>query len=311
MRLMGPDPIGETRFIERLRRFALSDSARGLSDDAAVLGDLVLTHDMLVIGTHVLADCAPEDVAWKLVGVNLSDLAAKGAMPLGVLYGHMLGDDEWDARFADALGQALAHYDTPLLGGDTVGGGNGPRSFGMTAIGRASHHPVPSRAGARPGDGLWLTGCIGDAMAGYLADSGQWTGSRPVGKAGIARYRRPAPRLAEGVALAPAVTAMMDVSDGLLLDASRLATASGVTIAINSADIPLSASIDPADRDLPARALRWGDDYELLFTLPDAATPPVPARLIGTVCPGGAAPLLVDGAPPDPRVALGFEHQGK
>src|SRR3954471_19574748 len=114
----------ERDFIDRLKAIARHPAARGLSDDAAVLElggtRLVLTHDMLVEGVHYLPGDPPEDVAWKLVAANLSDLAAKGARPLGVLLGYPLGDDEWDARFADGLAAVLATFDVPLLGGETV-----------------------------------------------------------------------------------------------------------------------------------------------------------------------------------------------
>src|SRR5688572_20004340 len=118
---------------------------------------------MLVEGVHFLPTADWADVAWKLVATNLSDLAAKGAEPLGVLLGFMLGAGS--ERFADGLAEALDHYGAPLLGGDTVAGGP-PRSFGLTAIGRARHSPVPSRSGAQPGDALWLTGHLGEAMLG-------------------------------------------------------------------------------------------------------------------------------------------------
>lgn len=298
----------ESEFIAQLRARASHAAARGLNDDCAVLGDLVLTHDMLVIGTHVMGDCAPEDVAWKLVGVNLSDLAAKGAEPIGVMLGYMLGTSAWDARFAAALGDALSHYDTQLLGGDTVATpaqSADTRAFGLTAIGRAAHMPVPSRSGARPDDTLWVTGQIGLAMLGYLGETGQVVRD----DVAIARYRRPAPRLTEGRALAPLVTAMMDVSDGLLLDAQRLAQASGVTIAIESSAVPLPAAI-MGDTGLSARAMRWGDDYELLFTLPSGVEPSIAARRIGAVHGLGAHHLLIDGAAPDASQPLGWEHGG-
>src|SRR5690606_22254399 len=143
-------------------------AARGLDDDAAVLEvgaeTLVLTHDMLVEGVHFLPDQSRADVAWKLVATNLSDLAAKGAEPLGVLLGYMLGEDE--QGFTAGLAEVIEHYRVPLLGGDTVSGGP-PQALGLTAIGRATHRPVPSRGGARPGDTLWLTGAVGGAMLGY------------------------------------------------------------------------------------------------------------------------------------------------
>ncbi|QYU68124.1 thiamine-phosphate kinase [Leptolyngbya sp. 15MV] len=133
-----------------------------MADDCAVLelgGEtLVLTHDTMVEGVHVLPGQDMADVAWKLVAVNLSDLAAKGAEPVGVLLGHMLGED--DARFVEGLREVLDAYDVPLLGGDTVRG-SGPRAWGLTAIGRATCAPVPSRGGAMPGDALYLTGPVG------------------------------------------------------------------------------------------------------------------------------------------------------
>ena len=285
---------GEAAFVEAMRALARDPAARGLTDDCAVLefgGEaLVLTHDTMVEGVHTLPGQDPADVAWKLVAVNLSDLAACGARPLGVLLGHMLG--EGDEDFAEGLAEVLNHYGVPLLGGDTVSGGP-PRAWGLTAIGAATHRPVPSRAGARPGDGVWVTGQLGGAMLGFesLCDG---TG------ADSSAYRRPLARLAEGEALAPLVTAMMDVSDGLLLDASRLAEASGVTLALDSEAVPVAAP------DRREDSLRWGDDYELLFTLPGGTSPPVPATRIGSVLLSDDASLLLDGEPPEGP--LGYQH---
>jgi thiamine-monophosphate kinase len=290
---------GEAGFIAALRALAGHPAARGLADDAAVLqvgGEwLVLTHDMLVEGVHFLPGADPADVAWKLVATNLSDLAAKGAEPLGVLLGHMLGDD--DARFVEGLAEVLGHYNVPLLGGDTVSGGP-PRAFGLTAIGRAVHNTVPSRAGARVGDALYVTGALGAAMMGHEA-------LRDGTGADSTASRRPLARLAEGMLLAPLVTAMMDVSDGLLLDAFRLAEASGISLAIDTAAVPIAA---PENRR--ADALRWGDDYELLFTAPAEAALPVRAARIGTTEPRGFAPLFLDGEPVVNSEGLGWMHQG-
>ena len=285
---------GEAAFVEAMQALARDPAARGLADDCAVMefgGEaLVLTHDMMVEGVHTLPGQDPADVAWKLVAVNLSDLAACGARPLGVLLGHMLG--EHDARFAEGLAEVLEHYGVPLLGGDTVAGGS-PRAWGLTAIGAATHRPVPSRAGARPGDGVWITGSLGAAMLGFEA-------LRDRTETDSSAYRRPLARLAEGEALAPLVTAMMDVSDGLLLDASRLAGASGVTLALDSAAVPVAAP------DRRHDALRWGDDYELLFTLPASVQSPVPATQIGQVRKSGEVPLLLDGEAP--TGSLGYQH---
>lgn len=283
----------ELSLIAALRALATHPGARNLDDDCAVIefgGEaLVLTHDMMAEGVHFLPDQDPADVAWKLVATNLSDLAAKGAEPVGVLLGYALGGD--DARFLEGLGDALAHYGTPLLGGDTV---RGPRTLGLTAIGRATHRPVPSRSGAKPGDALYLSGPVGAAMLGLEALRS--------GTGDSSAYRRPVALLAEGRALAPLVTAIMDVSDGLLLDASRMGRASGVTMAIDRQAVPIAAP--EARRD---EALRWGDDYQLLFSLPHGTMPPVTAKRIGTVLPPGIEPLLLDGEPP--LGSLGFEHR--
>lgn len=287
----------ELSFIAALRALASDPGARGLDDDCAVIAfggeTLVLTHDMMVAGIHFLPDADPADVAWKLVATNLSDLAAKGAEPVGVLLGYQLGGD--DERFLAGLGEALAFYDTPLLGGDTVGGSGGAQSLGLTAIGRATCQPVPSRGGARPGDAVWLTGAVGAAMIGLEA--------LQAGHGDSTRYRRPEARLEEGRALAPMVTAMMDVSDGLLLDGLRLARASKACLAIDRAAVPLACPEGRRDE-----ALRWGDDYELLFTLPHGEAPPVAAARIGKVLAAPAGTILLDGRSYSEPAGLGFEH---
>ncbi|QDH35447.1 thiamine-phosphate kinase [Porphyrobacter sp. YT40] len=284
--------MNEPDFIAALRALPLHPGARGLADDCAVIAlgseTLILTHDMMAEGTHFRADADMADVASKLVATNLSDLAAKGAEPLGVLLGHTLGRD--DARFLEGLREALAAFDTPLLGGDTIAAA-GARTFGLTAIGRATHTPVPTRSGARAGDHIYLTGPVGRAMLGFEGDP-----------AHRAAFDRPVPRLAEGRALAPLVSAMMDVSDGLLLDAFRMAEASGVTLALDPAAIPVA---DPSRME---DCIRWGDDYELLFTARPSATLPVAAHRIGTVSPHGLAPLtLGETALTDPA-SLGYRH---
>jgi thiamine-monophosphate kinase len=286
----------ELAFIAALRALAADPAARGLDDDCAVLDiggeTLVLTHDMMAAGIHFLPEQDPADVAWKLVATNISDLAAKGAEPVGVLLGYQLR--EGAERFVDGLRNALGHYGAPLLGGDTIGG-QGPQVLGLTAIGRATHRPVPSRSGARPGDTIWMTGAVGGAMAGLEALRS--------GHGDSLAYRRPQARLAEGIALAPHVSAMMDLSDGLLLDAARIARVSKACLSLDSASVPLACA-----QDRRSEALRWGDDYELLFTLPPGKTSPVAATCIGKVLNYPAGAILVDGDQPDSSEKLGFEH---
>lgn len=262
----------ESALIAALRKIATHPAARGLMDDAAVLsveaGALVLTHDMLVEGVHFLPDDPADSVAWKLVAVNMSDLAAKGAVPLGVLTGHGMGrDTAWDALFVEGLAEALRAFDVPLLGGDTVAMPMGaPITLGLTAIGQAPASGAPSRSGARVNDDVWVCGPIGDAGAGLAMRQGRLAG----GLASLQdAYLRPQPNLPLGQALAPLASAMADVSDGLLIDARRIGGASGCGMALALDRVPLSAAYvmalgDTLDSRLAAATA--GDDYRLLFT---------------------------------------------
>jgi len=310
---MSGDSQGESGFIEALRALAQHPAARRLADDAAVLAmpgaeSLVLTHDMLVEGVHFLATDPAGDVAWKLLAVNLSDLAAKGARPLGVLMGYGLtGDAAWDSAFVAGLKAALAAFSVPLLGGDTVAQPAGDsRVLGLTALG-AGGAAVPSRAGARAGDLLYVTGTIGDAGAGLAIARGE-----PGAADLLAAYRRPQPRLAEGYTLAPIVHAMMDVSDGLLIDSTRMAAASGLAVEIDLAAVPLSESLRARGDDRTARiaAATAGDDYELLFALPPGTSPPVAATWVGRFADGAGLTLVDGGAPVQAPARLGYLHAG-
>ena len=272
-------------------------------------GAIVLTHDMLVEGVHYLPEDPPADVAWKLVAVNLSDLAAKGARPMGVLLGFTLGDAEWDRAFADGLGTVLTAFDIPLLGGDTV---SAPaRVLGLTAIGRAERIP-PDRSGARPGHRLWVSGSIGDAGAGLAALR---DGSEA--PALIERYRNPRPRLEAGERLVPLVSAMMDVSDGLLIDAARMAETSGCRAEIALDAIPLSEAYLARCGEARRAAVTAGDDYELLFAAPPRHGAAIlalseelglPFTPIGDFAAGSGLGLTESGRPVPLPQRLGFEH---
>ena len=302
----------ESSFINLLRGFATDPAARGLLDDVAVIdiGDasLIITHDMMAEGVHFRSNANPADVAWKLLATNLSDLAAKGAAPVGVLLGFMLGDDAWDRAFAAGLEEALAHYNVALLGGDTVANRGDKRALGLTALGRATHIPVPSRCGAQIGDILYVTGTLGDALAGFeLLDAG-FDEVGPLADA----FNRPVARLADGQKLAPIVSAMMDVSDGLLLDAERLARASQIGIEIDLARVPLSPlyiSYRTDSLESRMQAASWGDDYQLLFTASPEAGIPVPATAIGRVVSGGGLTLKDGVNPVKLPPTLGYQHQ--
>ena len=315
----------EFALIDALRRIATSSAARGLLDDAAVIqiGDekLVLTLDTLVEGVHYLPDDPPDTVAWKLVAVNASDLSAKGAEPLACLYSHALGEDSWDRAFLDGLARACTHFSLPLLGGDTVRMPEGaPRSFSLTALGRAKRdQPVPSRGGARVGDRLWVSGTIGDAGLGLAVLRGR-KAKQSAAQWLVARYRTPSPDTRLGPALAPFASAMMDISDGLLIDVQRMAEASGVAIGIGIESVPLSPAFRAAagdDFDARLMAATAGDDYCLLFAAPPehtariretAAALDCQVSAIGAVSDGGGLVLFHQGQPVPLPDHVGYRH---
>ena len=314
----------ERDIVDLLRSIATAPAARGLADDAAVwtppLGrDLVLTHDTIACGVHYLPGDQPSDIAWKLVAVNLSDLAAKGAVPAGVLVSLALGGDEdadWLAGFGSGLARVLDEHGTQLWGGDTLRT-RGPAVLGCTAVGHVPPGGSLARGGGNAGESLFITGTIGDAGLGLAAQRGE----APPDKFLQRRYRLPAPRLKVGQGLAAAgASAAMDVSDGLLLDAGRLADASGCAAEIDLSAVPLS---DAAAARLPSgtegllQAASAGDDYELLIAAPGDAEPALftlceEARVrltrVGRLSAGGGLTVRApDGGLVQPE-RLGFEH---
>lgn len=311
----------EAEFHRLLTARALDPAARGLMDDAAVLGDLVLTHDTLVEGVHVRPDDPPESTGWKLAAANLSDLAAKGAEPAGCLLSYPLADDAaWDERFLRGLHACLDEFKMPLIGGDTVRLPTGSaRVFGLTAIGRAPPGGAPSRSLGRAGDRLWISGPVGEAGWGLkLLNSGRnappallrkpehgWSGEHQA----IEAYRFPRPHIALGRAMASAVTAMMDVSDGLLIDARRLATASGCGASLT--DVPVSPGWAAAHGRSPEALLQAGtagDDYVLLFAAPEPPPAAPDALLIGELTTRPDLRLVLDGREVALPHRLGWEH---
>ena len=310
--------MDEAEAIERLRKFATDPAARGLADDAALFEGLVITHDSIAEGIHFLPDDPAGSVGWKLVAVNLSDLAGKGATPAAAVLSLTLGADSiWDEAFLSGVEAACTSYALPLIGGDTIALPDGaPRVFGLTAIGRAGSR-TPSRGGAKPGDRLWLVGTVGDSASGLA----QLLDNRKAAGLLVDSYRQPIPQLVAGQALAPHASAMMDVSDGLLLDTRRMAEASGCSAVIDLGALPLSESFvaERGDgRDARLFAATGGDDYALLAALPaefDPLTLSLPSgtsiRGIGTLERGGEILRIVSAGEPValPEV-LGHEHRG-
>src|SRR5215210_8160154 len=232
--------LGEFGFLAELERRGL---ARTIENDAAQLGDLVVTQDALVQGVHFRLDWISwRDLGWRAAAVNLSDLAASGADPLGLLVAlGAPGRTEADEIFEFYAG--IAETGVPVIGGDTTRADVFVLS--VTAIGRAER--VPGRAGARPGDLLVVTGPLGGAGAAFRDE----------------RYVRPPLRLEEGRELARTATAMLDLSDGLAIDAAHIARRSGVRCEIDLERVPLAGGATVDD-------LGFGEDYELLAAVPAA-----------------------------------------
>ncbi len=269
--------------------------ALGLKDDAALLPeapgtDLVLTADAMVAGVHFLPDDPPDLVARKLLRVNLSDLAAKGARPVAALLtaAFPLGTTlDWLRRFAAGLGEDLERYGLPLIGGDTVAT-PGPLTLSLTALGRVPAGGALLRGAARVGDTIWVSGTIGDGTLGLEAARGGLAGMDPSDIAWLAsRYRLPEPRVTVGPQLAGLAHAAMDVSDGLVQDLGHICRASGIGAVVEAARVPLSPAARAAlaaGRSQLASLLTGGDDYELLFTAP----PDAAAALAGLTAAGVA-----------------------
>ena len=272
--------------------------AFGLKDDAAVVAvppgrHLVVTTDMLVAGVHFLDDDPADSVGVKVLAVNLSDLAAMGAEPLGYVLAVALPapwhDDQrlggWLSGFVAGLAGMQNAHGVSILGGDTVST-SGPLCLSVTAFGSVVPGHELRRGGARPGDTVFVSGTIGDGLLGLrtlqAVPAARWGGLDPTQSAAvIERYRRPVPRLALGQGLVGVAHACADVSDGLIADLAHICRASGVTATIDAARVPLSPAgrtVVAADPALLPALLGGGDDYELVFTAAPEDAPAVYER---------------------------------
>jgi thiamine-monophosphate kinase len=276
------DRPGEDALIARFFAPLAGPAGLGLKDDAALLTpppghDLVLTVDGLVAGVHFFADDPPGDIARKALRVNLSDLAAKGASPLGFLLTLALPRSwtaEWLEAFATGLGEDARVYACPLIGGDTVET-PGPLTLSITALGAVPTGKMAKRTGARPGDSLYVTGTIGDAALGLKLRLGQGPDlAEPCRRHLLDRYLLPRPRLALAPAMAAHARGGMDVSDGFVGDLAKMMRAGGVGARVDLARLPLSEAARAAIAADPALfeiAATGGDDYELIAAIPPSA----------------------------------------
>jgi thiamine-monophosphate kinase len=312
------DFSAEERLIARyFRPLATAPGAFGLEDDAAIVTpppgcDLVLTTDGVIAGVHFFPDDPPDNISRKALRMNLSDLAAKGAKPIGFLMSVALPakiDEAWIAGFAAGLGDDARHYGCPLLGGDTDHT-PGPLSVSITAFGAVPHGAMVRRATANAGDCIVVTGTIGDAALGVLlrrdaALAKRWRLSDAAYLTD--RYLLPQPRNALAEAVRHHASAAMDVSDGLAGDLAKLCRASGLAAEIDVARVPLSDAARAAltaDPALIEPILTGGDDYEILLTLSSdklpafravAAATGIAVTEIGRMTTGQGARFMRDG----------------
>ena len=321
---------GEFELIEQyFRPLAGDPGALSLTDDAAVYNpprgeEVVLKADLIAEHIHFFADDPPRAIAQKALRVNLSDLAAKGATPVGYLLSLALKEDwteAWIAGFASGLAADQAAYGVTLFGGDTSRASGGT-VVSVAAIGRAPVGTIVRRKGAKPGDAVFVSGTIGDAGLGLRVRLGTLDAMAAGGSADhlLDRYLHPQPR----VTLAPVIrrfaTASLDISDGLVADFGHICKQSAVGGEIDAAAVPLSAAaraLVATDPTALSTVLTGGEDYEILATVPAedadafaeaAAEAGVPVTRVGRVVTGGGPPVVIGPAGPIRLDHLGYTH---
>lgn len=318
--------MGEFELIRRhfMRAWPGPAVALGIGDDCALLTpspghQLAISSDMLVEGRHFFPDVDPEALGHKALAVNLSDLAAMGARPLGFTLALALpqADDDWLAGFSDGLLALADVHGCPLVGGDTT---RGPLNLCITVFGEVAPGQALRRDAARAGDELWMSGCTGEARLALerLRGTGWALASQDDEARCRQRLERPEPRLALGQALAGVAHAAIDLSDGLSGDLGHILAASGVGAEIDLAALPVA----PALEALPEAArleclLHGGDDYELLFTAPASARDEVlrasaaagtPVQRIGRITTEAGLQLLGPDGRAQPVSARSYDH---
>lgn len=283
--------------------------------------DLVFTKDMMVEGVHFLSSVSPKNLAKKLLRVNLSDLAAAGAKPIGYLLG--LGgtknvDEKWLSAFSAGLAEDQEKFDISLWGGDTVKT-PGPLVLSLTAIGEVPTGKGLSRVGAKVGEAIYCTGVIGDGVLGLMAAKGELSNDySPLSL--VSRLEQPNPRLEVGQKLVGLASAMADVSDGLLADLGHIARASDVAFEINQSSVPFSPNgekfVEQKSHGFET-LVSGGDDYELIFTAPKelhkiiidiSNQTGIAINLIGRVCLGEGIKVLDENGIEIILSKKGFKH---
>ena len=316
--------MSEFALIDRYFTRPTPGAVLGPGDDCALLAptpgmELAVTTDMLVAGTHVFPDTDPRNLGWKALAVNVSDLAAMGALPRwATLAGSLPAADEaWIAAFAEGFFACARAFGVDVVGGDTT---RGPLSLCITALGEVPPCQALRRGGARLHDDIWVSGRPGLAGLGLAHLKGKAELPEPWRRLCLAALEKPQPRVSLGLALRGIASAAIDVSDGLLADLRHIAERSGLAAAVRLVQLPhlpKGQTPDAIPRALALDAqLAGGDDYELCFTAPTdqrlaigkiAADLELPLWCIGEMQAGPAGGVTVfdpDGQP------IAFDHQG-
>jgi thiamine-monophosphate kinase len=310
---------------ERIARFFAPLAGRGslnLKDDVALIDgpggtDYELSTDAIVEGVHFFSTDPPRQIAQKLLRVNLSDLAAKGAKPVGYLLTAALtqaADETWLRGFSSGLALDQKRFGIVLLGGDTVRS-KGAAILSLAAVGKVAAGTALLRGTARAGDRLFMSGTLGDAALGLRILKGGLHKTPMRHRAYlVSRYRLPQPRLELGRKLVGIASAAMDVSDGLVADLRHLCAASGVGAIVETGRLPLSNAARAAlvqDRTLLETILGGGDDYEILFTAAPSARrrlAPLGVSQIGRITAGRNVTLLDGDGRPIAVTHGGYRH---
>ena len=313
--------LGEREAIRLIDRIIKSDATIGIGDDCAAIdiGDkyLLVTTDMMVTKWHMPKGMGPYDIGWSIVAVNLSDIAAMGGKPLGIVTaigitrGHPI---EYLEQMVDGMNDCARRFNTSIVGGDTKE--HEDLVLCGTAIGEVSKGGILLRRGAKAGDLVAVTGSLGRAGAGFYSIKRQLSL-----KEAEDSLKRPWPRVREGMALSAsgAVTSCMDISDGLSSSIFELSRNSGMTYEIDYTKVPKAKEVDMAFHDLERQkdlVLNFGDDYELLLTVKRDAEEQLasisqeigcPLTVIGKVT-SGEENILIDNGKREKLENLGYEH---
>jgi len=306
----------EFALINRYFKRPTPSTVLGVGDDGAILQpspgcELVVSTDMLVAGTHFLANADPADLGWKVLAVNVSDMAAMGAQPKWALLATALpaATESWIEKFAGGFFACAEAFGIDVIGGDTT---QGPRNFCVTIFGELPAGTALLRSGARPGDEVWVSGVPGRAAQGLAHLQGQVALTEPALTDCLLALHRPQPRVALGLALRGLATAAIDVSDGLLADLGHILEQSGVSAT-------LKLAVSPAPTFAEQCYLSGGDDYELIFTTPPSRHAAVltisqglglPLTCIGHIAAGSGLTVLDRTGQPIEIARRGYDHFG-